>query len=440
MQSHDPIAAPIGSNPLRGASLGIQRAAQASLSGRRRGIRAVWPFIGPAFIAAVAYVDPGNYATNIQGGASFGYNLLWVVLLANLMAMLMQSLSAKLGIATGRNLPELCGQHFTRPVVYIMWIVSEVAAMATDLAEFLGASLGLYLLLHIPLLIATLITGVVTYGLLLFDKKGFRPLELLIGGLVTVIAVCYIAETFLSRPNWNLVAYHSVVPWIGSQSALLLSVGIIGATIMPHAVYLHSGLTQNRIRPKTPDEARRIHRFETVDVIVAMTVAGIVNMAMLCMAASAFHRPGFNGVADITTAYHTLTPLLGPLAAGVFLTSLLASGFSSSAVGTMAGQVIMQGFVGFTIPVWLRRVVTMVPTIIVVAIGVDPTRALVLSQVVLSLALPFPLVALLKFTDRREIMGVLVNTKLVSMLAKLLTAVIIGLNVWLLLQVFGIRI
>lgn len=415
-----------------------ERAAREALSGQRRGLRAVLPFLGPAFIAAVAYIDPGNFATNIQSGAEFGYNLLWVVLLANLMAMLIQSLSAKLGIATGKNLPELCRERFPVRVVVGMWIVSEVAAMATDLAEFLGATIGLSLLFHIPMIVGTLITGAATYAILMLDRKGFRPLEALIGTLVGVIAASYLVETLLSRPNWGQVAFHSVVPWLGNANSIVLMVGIVGATVMPHVVYLHSGLTQNRVVPKNPGDAQRIHRLETVDVILAMALAGLINMAMLYMSASVFHNTGHSGVAQISTAYQTLTPLLGSAAAAVFLVSLLASGFSSSAVGTMAGQVIMQGFVGFTIPVWVRRVVTMVPTVIIVLLGINPTATLIISQVVLSLVLPIPVIALTKFTNRREVMGELVNSRLVSVGAIACAGAIVLLNVVLLWQTFGL--
>ena len=408
--------------------------AQEVLRGHRRGLMRALPFIGPAFIAAVAYIDPGNFATNIQSGSAFGYSLLWVVVLANLMAMLFQSCSAKLGIATGKNLPELCREHFDRRVVYGMWAVSEVGAMATDIAEFLGASLAINLLFHVPLLDATLVTGVATYAVLGLARYGFRPLEALIGGLVLVVAGCYLVETVLSRPALGQVAYHAVVPWLGNGESILLMVGIVGATVMPHVVYLHSGLTQARIVPRTPGEARRIFRFEKADVLLAMALAGLINMAMLYMAAAVFHH-GHSGIADIPTAYRTLTPLLGSAAAAVFLVSLLASGLSSSAVGTMAGQLIMQGFVGFTIPVWIRRLVTMAPTVAVVAMGLNPTETLVVSQVVLSLVLPIPLVALTIFTGRRTLMGALVNDRLTSRLMVASTAVVILLNGVLLWQV-----
>ncbi len=411
---------------------GTRAAARAVLDGRKKGLLAVLPFLGPAFIACVAYIDPGNYATNIQGGSVFGYNLLWVIALANLMAMLLQTLSAKLGLATGQNLAELCRQEFRKPVVYTMWIVSEIAAMATDLAEFLGASIAINLLFGIPLLYATFIIGVATYLILTLERRGFRPLEVVIAALVGVIAVCYLIETFFSHPNWGQVGYHSVVPWLGGTQSILFSVGIIGATVMPHAIYLHSSLTQQRIIPRSEQEARRIFRRSIPDVAIAMGLAGLVNMAMLYMAAATFHVHGLSNVADINTAYQTLTPLLGGAASLVFAISLLASGLSSSAVGTMAGQVIMQGFVGFTIPIWVRRVVTMLPAVIVAAIGLNPTTTLVVSQVVLSFVLPMPVITLVLFTRRRDLMGSLVNKAITTWAALACSIVILSLNVWLL--------
>lgn len=406
--------------------------ARASLDGRRRGFYRLLPFLGPAFIASVAYIDPGNFATNIQGGSAFGYNLLWVIVLANVMAMLLQTMSAKLGLATGHNLAEMCRLQFRKPVVYGMWIVSEFAAMATDLAEFLGASIALNLLFGIPLAIATLITGVVTYLILLLERRGFRPVEAVITVLVGVIALCYVIETFFSHPNWGQVGLHSVLPWEGNSTAVLFSVGIIGATVMPHVIYLHSSLTQNRIVPRSEKEAKRIFRLSLPDVVIAMGLAGLVNMAMLYMAAATFHAHGLGNIADLFTAYRTLTPLLGGAASIVFAVSLLASGLSSSSVGTMAGQVIMQGFVGFTIPVWVRRLVTMLPAVLVALIGFDPTKTLVLSQVVLSFALPLPVITLVMFTRRRDLMGELVNHRITTWAAIACSVVIVTLNVVLL--------
>ncbi len=414
----------------------VRVGARETLEGRRHGLRALLPFLGPAFIASVAYIDPGNFATNIQGGSQFGYNLLWVILLSNLMAMLIQTLSAKLGIATGQSLAELCRIYLPTPVVYAMWIGSEIGAMATDLAEFLGASLGLNLLTGLPLFPATLVVGVATYGILLLQQRGVRPLERVISAFVGVIAVSYLIETVLDRPAWGEVAYHTVVPWVGPGS-VLLSVGIIGATVMPHVVYLHSSLMQDRIVPRTEDEARRIFRFTIPDILIALTLAGLINMAMLYMAASTFHKHGFTGIADIPSAYHTLDLLLGPAARYVFGISLLAAGLSSSTVGTMAGQVIMQGFVGFTIPLWARRLVTMAPAIVVAWIGIDPTRTLVISQVVLSLVLPIPVIALIVFTRRRDVMGTLVNRRATTLLVSACAAVILALNLLLLYQAAG---
>ena len=416
---------------------GTRAAARAVLDGHKKGLLAILPFLGPAFIACVAYIDPGNFATNIQGGSVFGYNLLWVIVLANLMAMLLQNMAAKLGLATGLNLAELCRQEFRKPVVYAMWIVCEIMAMSTDLAEFLGASIAINLLFGIPLLYATLIIGVATYLILTLERHGFRPLEAVISALVGVIAVCYIIETFLSRPNWGQIGYHSVVPWLGGTQSLLFSVGIIGATVMPHVVYLHSSLTQQRIIPRNEQEARRIFLWTIPDVLIAMSLAGLINMAMLYMAAATFHMHGRTNVADINSAYQTLTPLLGSAASLVFAISLLASGLSSSTVGTMAGQVVMQGFVGFTIPIWVRRLVTMLPAVMVAAIGLNPTSTLVISQVVLSFVLPLPVITMIRFTRRRDLMGSLVNKPITTGLAVACSVIILSLNVWLLYSTFA---
>lgn len=421
--------------PARRASSSERTVARAQqvLAGRRGGLRTAIAFAGPAVIASIAYMDPGNFATNIQAGAKYGYSLLWVVLLANIIAMLFQGLAAKLGIVTGRNLAELCRDRFPRPVVMTMWVVSEIAAMATDLAEFLGGALGLALLLHIPLLAGMVATGVITYGLLMCEQFGFRPLELVIGAIVGLICVCYLIEMFIAPINWSTAAFHTVTPQIADSGALLLAVGIIGATVMPHAIYLHSGLTQARVPVRTDDDRRTVLRFSNREVVIALSMAGLVNMAMVMMASSAFHA-GHPEVAEIETAYHTLTPLLGPAAAGVFLVSLIASGVSASTVGTMAGQMIMQGFVGFRIPLWLRRLVTMLPAFIVIALGVEPTKALVLSQVVLSIALPLPMISLIIFTSRTDVMGAFTNRAATRTLAILATAIVLGLNAVLIYQ------
>src|SRR5882724_9335577 len=409
------------------------------LAGRRRGLRSLLPFADPAVIASVAYMDPGNFATNIQAGAKYNYNLLWVVVVANVIAMLFQALSAKLGIVTGRNLAELCRERFPQPLVWAMWIVSEIAAMATDLAEFLGGAIGLALLLQTPLLVGMAITGCITYGILMFERRGFRPVELIVGSLVGLIALCYLIEMFIAPVDWGAAAFHAVVPQLADAEALLLAVGIIGATVMPHAVYLHSALTQARTPVRSEAETRQVLRFSNQEVVVALAVAGLVNMAMVMMASSAFHA-GHSDVAEIETAYHTLTPLLGGAAAALFLLSLIASGISSSTVGTMAGQMIMQGFVGFRIPIAVRRLVTMAPAFVVVALGVNATKALVISQVVLSIALPLPMIALLMFTRRPDIMGAFANGRTTTVAALSGTAVVLALNVFLILQTLGIAI
>jgi len=412
--------------------------AREALAGRG-GLGAGFAFAGPAVVASIAYMDPGNFATNIQAGAKYGYRLLWVVLLANVVAMLFQALSAKLGIVTGKNLAEHCRDHFPRPVVMAMWAVSEIAAMATDLAEFLGGAVGLALLLHVPLLAGMVITAIVTYGLLLCEQFGFRPLELIIGAIVGVICLCYLVEMFITPIDWASAAFHTVTPQIPDAEALLLAVGIIGATVMPHAIYLHSGLTQARVTGRDDTERRAILRFSNREVVIALSVAGLVNMAMVMMASGAFHA-GHPDVAEIETAYHTLTPLLGPAAAGVFLVSLIASGISASTVGTMAGQMIMQGFVGFRIPIFIRRLATMVPAFVVVALGANATSALVISQVVLSIALPLPMISLLMFTRRADIMGQFANSRLTQIAALFGTAIVLVLNTFLIVQTIGIPI
>lgn len=412
---------------------------QGLLTGQRSGVRAYLAFAGPAVIASIAYMDPGNFATNIQAGAKYGYELLWVVLLANGIAMLFQALSAKLGVVTGHNLAEMCREHFPQPIVWAMWVVSEVAAMATDLAEFLGGAIGLSILFQMPLLAGMIVTAVVTYCILMFEGFGFRPVELIIGSLVSLIGLCYLVEMFIAPVDWGAAGFHTVVPKLADADALVLAVGIIGATVMPHAVYLHSGLTQARMPVRDAEERRKVLRFSNQEVIIALAVAGLVNMAMVIMASSAFHE-GHSDVAEIETAYHTLTPLLGFGAAGVFLVSLIASGVSSSAVGTMAGQMITQGFVGFRIPIWVRRLVTMVPAFFVVGLGVNSTAALVISQVVLSITLPLPMIALLIFTRRGDIMGQFVNRPLTNVAAFTGTVVVLLLNTLLLLQTFGVPV
>lgn len=428
------------STPFAGSMTGKTASAMHEvLSGARRSRFSVLLFAGPAVIASIAYMDPGNYATNIQAGAGYGYTLLWVVVMANLIAMLFQALSARLGIVTGRNLAEMCRQELPFPLVIAMWIISEISAMATDLAEFLGGAIGLSLLFGTSLMTGMVITALVTYGLLMFDRGGFRPMELLIGGLVGVIGLSYLVEVFIAPIAWGEAAFHAVVPQMPDASALTVAVGIIGATVMPHAVYLHSGLTQNRAPVRNEGERRKVLRFSNIEVVVALAVAGLVNIAMVMMAASAFHT-GHSEVAEIETAYHSLTPLLGGAAAAVFLISLIASGVSSSVVGTMAGQMIMQGFVRMEIPVFVRRLVTMAPAFVVVALGVNATDALVLSQVVLSIALPVPMIALVYFTRRADIMGEYANGRFVDTLAITGAALVLALNLILIVQTVGFDI
>lgn len=411
---------------------------RAGLEGRRRGLALVLPFAGPAIVVSVAYLDPGNFAINLQAGSGYGYRLVWVVVLASLMAMLFQALSAKLGIVTGRNLAELCRDHMPRPLALSMWGVSEGAAMATDLAEFVGGALGVSLLLHVPLMGGMIITAVATCALLLFERAGFRPLELAIGALVGVIAVCYIVELMIQPVAWPRLFASQWPPQLPDSGALLLACGIVGATVMPHALFLHSGLVQRRIAPRTPRQRKMLLRYSRVEVVVALGIAAIINAAMVIMAADVFH-PATAQVASLQSAYHTLGPMLGAAAAGVFLVALIASGVSSSVVGTLAGQMVMQGFVDFPISIWLRRALTMIPGFLVVGFGIDATRALVLSQVALSLALPFPVAALLWFTSRRAVMGVYRNRALTSLVAVLSAIAVATLNIGFLMQAIGIR-
>jgi manganese transport protein len=419
---------------ISGATLRTELAAWDALDGRRKGVRAFLPFAGPAIIASVGYMDPGNFATNIQAGSTYGYQLLWVVLLANLVAMLFQAMSAKLGIVTGRNLPELCREQFSRPVVVGMWIASEIAAIATDVAEFLGGAIGISLLFHVSLLSALIATGVVTLAILQLDKRGFRPLERTIAALVGVIGLSYLCELAIAPPDWHAALFHMVVPRVPEGSAVTLAVGIIGATIMPHTLYVHSALTQKRTPARDDRERRSLLRFSNWEVVIALGFAGLVNLAMVMMSASVFSE-STPGIADIGVAYHTLVPALGIGAAGVFLVALIASGISSSVVGTMAGQVIMQGFVGFSIPVWVRRLITMVPAF-VIALSFNSMTAMILSQVVLSFVVPLPLVALVVLSSRKSVMGDFVTRRGIAFAAVAATVLIVLLNVVLIGQMF----
>jgi manganese transport protein len=408
-------------------------AAERVLSGERRGVRAVLPFLGPAFIAAVAYVDPGNFATNMAGGSRFGYALLWVVLLANLMAMLVQSMSAKLGIATGRSLPEVCRDRFPFRVVVLLWLQAEAIAMATDVAEFVGAALGLNLVFGLSLWLSALLTGLAAFAILGMQVRGFRRLEATITGFVAVIVLAFGLEVLESSPSGAGVAHGLFVPQIPGGGGALLAVSIVGATVMPHVIYLHSSLTQKRIVGANPVARRKIFRFEIVDVTIAMGTAGVINLAMLATAAAVFHTRGLFGVGnDLGQVFGGLNQYLGAHSGMVFGLALLASGVASSCVGTMSGQVVMQGFIHRQIPIFVRRAITMIPALVLIGVGFDPTRALVLSQVFLSFGIPFALVPLVVFTGNRDLMGTLVNRRLTMLTACIVTAVIIALNVYLL--------
>jgi manganese transport protein len=398
-------------------------------------LRATLAMLGPAFVASIAYVDPGNFATNIQGGAKYGYLLLWVVLVANLIAMLIQYLSAKLGIVTDRNLPEVVRERFPRPVTWGMWIQAEVMAMSTDIAEFLGAALGLNLLFGVPLLPAGLITGVIAFGILELQTRGFRRFELAITALLGIIFAGFLYETLRIGPSSH-DALRGFLPGLSGTGSLYLAVGIVGATVMPHVIYLHSALTNGRMPCRNDRERGRVLRFERLDVIIALGLAGLVNMAMLAVAAKLFHVPALSGLSTIPEAHAQFGHLVGGTAALAFAVALLASGASSASVGTYAGQVVMAGFINIRIPLHLRRAITMLPAIAILAIGMNPTNALVLSQVVLSFGIPLALVPLVMLTRRRDVMGVHVNRRPTTIVAWSCVLLISGLNVFLLYQQF----
>jgi manganese transport protein len=403
---------------------------------RSRGrLREVLAALGPAFVACIAYVDPGNFATNIAGGAKYGYLLLWVLLSANLMAMLIQNLSAKIGLATGRNLPELCRDHFPRPVSWGLWVQAELIAMATDLAEFVGAAIALNLLFGVPLFAAGLITAVVAFGILALQSLGYRRFEAVIAGLLGLIILGFLYDTLRIGFDAGQAA-EGFIPSFADTDSVLLATGILGATVMPHVIYLHSALTQNRIPVTDDGERRRLLRFQRIDVTIAMGIAGLVNMSMLVIAASLFHGHGLLGLDSIEEAHGEFGNLVGGGAALAFAGALLASGLASSSVGTYAGQVVMQGFIARTIPLALRRLVTMTPALVILAFGLDPSRSLVISQVVLSFGIPFALVPLVLLTRRRDIMGALVNRRVTTVVASIVAALIIALNLFLLFDTF----
>ena len=407
-------------------------AAQQALSGERRGLRAVTPFLGPAFIACVAYVDPGNFATNVAGGAEFGYTLGWVVLTANLMAMLVQSLSAKLGIATGLSLPEVCRERLPKPLVFFLWLQAEAVAMATDLAEFTGAALGLHLVFGLSIWVSALLAALATFAVLAMEVGGFRRLEAAIAALVGIVVVAFCLEILMSRPPAGAVATGIFVPELPGGAALL-AVSIVGATVMPHVIYLHSALVRGRVTSTDEAAKRRIFRFQIIDVVCAMGLAGLINLAMLAMAAAVFFTRGDSTAGeDLGQVVSGLNNFVGAHAGTVFGVALLVSGIASSCVGTMSGQVVMEGFLRRRIPVFTRRAITMLPALVVLAVGFSPTKALVLSQVFLSFGIPFALIPLVVFTSKRSVMGALTNRRLTTVAAIAVTTVIVSLNVYLL--------
>ncbi len=402
---------------------------------RKGGAPGLLSFLGPAFVAAIAYVDPGNFATNIQGGARYGYELLWVVLAANLIAIVIQILSAKLGIATGRNLPELCREHLPASVTRGLWVQAELVAMATDLAELVGGALALNMLLGIPLLPAGALTGAGAFAILGLQNRGARRFEAAIAALLGVILIAFLYDTLRVGPDPQAVG-HGFIPGFSGSGSVLLATGILGATVMPHVIYLHSALTQDRVEVRDDRDRRRLLRFERVDVALALGVAGIVNMAILVTGAALFHGHGLSGLDDLLVAHHEFARLAGGAAALVFALGLLAAGLASSSVGTFAGQVVMQGFVRRRIPLALRRLATIVPPLVVLGAGVDPTRALVLSQVALSFGIPFALIPLVVLSSRRSVMGALVNRRPTIVVASAIAGLVVALNIFLLVSSF----
>ena len=393
-------------------------------------------YLGPAFVVSVAYVDPGNFATNISGGSKFNYTLIWVILASNLMAIFLQTMSAKLGIATGHNLPEMCAKVFSKPANWVFWVVAELGAMATDLAEFLGGTLGLNLLFNIPMLYAGLLTGLLTFLICYMEKYGQKVVEVIITVLVAVISVAYLTEIFLAKPDWAQVGIHTIIPSLPNGEAVVIAVGMLGATVMPHVIYLHSQLVQCRC-DDTAIECKKHHlKMEKIDIGIAMNIAFFVNAAMVVVSAAVFFRNGI-AVDTMQQAHKSLEPLLGSLSSGAFGIALLASGLSSSAVGTMAGQTIMKGFINISIPVNLRRLITMLPALIIIALGINPMVTLVLSQVALSFILPMPIAQMLIIARRKDLMGIFANKTWVQVLGVAIAAIIISLNAVLLYLTFS---
>ncbi|MGE1162966.1 Nramp family divalent metal transporter [Peribacillus simplex] len=398
-----------------------------------RGIKQLLPYLGPAFIAAVAYIDPGNYATNITAGSKYGYTLLWVIFASNLMAVLIQSLSAKLGIATGKNLPELCREKFSKKTSFLLWIQAEAVIMATDLAEFIGAALGIYLLFDLPLITSAIIAAIGSFAILEIQRRGYRTFEALITVMIFVVVIAFGAQVFYAKPDTSSVVLGLFTPKFEGVDSILLSAGMLGATVMPHAIYLHSSLTQKRIVGKNDFERKRIFRFELIDIIIAMLIAGGINAAMVIVSAALFHKNGVP-VEDLDVAYQQFGAMLGPSVAMLFGIGLLFAGLSSSSVGVLTGDVVMQGFIKRHIPIYLRRAISTVPPLLIILWGVNPSKALVMSQVILSFGIAFALVPLIMFTSNKKIMGNLVNHKITSGTAWLIAVLIIGLNLFLLYE------
>ncbi|KIN50885.1 hypothetical protein B4146_0333 [Bacillus subtilis] len=411
------------------------KAVQDALDGKIRGFRGLLPFLGPAFIAAIAYIDPGNFATNISAGSKYGYMLLWVILFSNIMALLIQSLSAKLGIATGKNLPEVAREEFPKPVSIGLWIQGELVIIATDLAEFIGAALGLYLLFGIPMLEASIIAAIGSFAILELQRRGYRSLEAGIAGMLFVVVIAFALQTFFAKPDAVSVMKGLFVPAFHGTDSVLLAAGILGATVMPHAIYLHSALTQRRVVGKTDAERKKIFRFEFIDILIAMLIAGAINASMLIVAAALFFKNGLF-VEDLDVAFHQFGHLISPMSAALFGIGLLVAGLSSSSVGTLSGDVIMQGFINYRIPLYVRRFITIIPPILIIASGVNPTTALVLSQVVLSFGIAFALIPLIMFTSNKRIMGSLINAKWVTVVSWLIAVLIVALNVFLIVDTF----
>ncbi|WP_052098431.1 Nramp family divalent metal transporter [Paenibacillus stellifer] len=408
-------------------------AAQTAIRGKATGLGRILPFLGPAFIAAVAYLDPGNFATNITAGSKYGYMLLWVIAASNLMAVLIQSLSAKLGIATGRNLPEVARDRFSKGASIALWIQSELVIMATDLAEFLGAALGLYLLFDIPMLAAAIITAAGSFAILELQRRGYRSLEAGIAAMILIVVLAFAFQVITARPDVGSVVQGIVTPRFQGVDSVLLAAGILGATVMPHAIYLHSSLTQHRIVGQNDAEKKKIFKLEFIDILIAMFIAGAVNMAMVVVSAATFFKNGLT-VEDLDVAYHQFGQLVGPVTAVSFGLGLLIAGLSSASVGTMAGDVVMQGFINKRINLYLRRAITTLPPLAIILTGVDPTRALVMSQVVLSFGIAFALIPLIIFTSDRKLMGGLVNHRITTILGWIIAGIVVTLNLFLIGQ------